>query len=113
MAAKIVGFNMHAVSKKTGICVTANDWAHKDMFRNACMDAAVRLGIDDPETLMTKRQASKFMRGKGIVYETIMKDGLKKPEPKPEITRKITVGTGAKKVEAEAPQVLTQAFTFI
>ena len=113
MAAKIVGFNMRAVSKKTGICVTANDWVSNDMFKNACIDAAIKLDMDNPDALMTKRQASKFMRGKGIVYETIMKDGLKKPEPKPEITRKITVGTGAKKVEAEAPQVLTPAFTFI
>lgn len=98
MAAKIVGFNMRAVSKKTGICVTANDWAHKDMFRNACMDAAIKLNIDDPESLMTKRQASKFMRGKGLVYETVMADVLKKT------THKVTMGT-------KTPQANTPALT--
>jgi len=41
------------------------------LFTGACAKAAEKLEID-VANLITKRQASKFYRGTGIVYNTIM-----------------------------------------
>lgn len=67
MGIKVVGF-----TKKVDSYQTAAGIMKTDLFRNSCTKTAKKLGVT-LEGLITKRQASKFHRGKGIVFKTIMK----------------------------------------
>jgi len=64
--AKIVGFN-RKLSKKFR---TVANWANDPIFINACKETATKLGVKQ-STLLTKRQASKFINGRGVVIKTI------------------------------------------
>lgn len=76
MAARIVGMNIRAANKERARkhgkkFRTAADWMKEPMFIGACKKVAAELEVSE-SSLLTKRQASKFMRGTGIVYQKSM-----------------------------------------
>lgn len=111
MAAKVIGFNVRAAAKKSGAHVTASDYQENEIFRNACGLASEILDVPVDE-LNTRRQASKFMRGRGLVYDLVVKgrtEKVEKPEP--------VLAAASKKAgqfdEMVAHQNLVPAFTLI
>ena len=62
---KIIGFT----NKVDGYQTITGKQSTK-VFMNACKTTADKTGAP-LESLKTKRQASKFFRGKGVVYQTI------------------------------------------
>jgi hypothetical protein len=79
--AKIVGFNGKAAEKARVRRGLANkfksvaDWLKDPLFLGACQKTAEKLEMDLAgfEALKTKRQVSKFLNGKGLVYTTTIK----------------------------------------
>ena len=93
-AAKILGFNgtigksvRKVEAGKVTIRVrTVAELLDDPLFANSVSEAASRLADTDPKgravseiraELHTKRQASKFFRGEGVVYKTVMEGGEK------------------------------------
>lgn len=66
MAAKITGF-----MKKVDGYSTNKGKMNQTMFVNACKALAEKTG-GKAEMYITKRQAGKFFRGEGIVYQSII-----------------------------------------
>ena len=71
MAAKIIGFDRKIIRFKTN-----TERLNETVFKNACMELAKKLNPDDWPTEMaklnTRRQASKFFNGAGIVYNEMI-----------------------------------------
>ena len=63
---KVIGFSKKIAGK------TNKEYLGSPAFCEACLKTARILKIEDT-ILRTKRQASKFSRGKGLVYETTVK----------------------------------------
>jgi hypothetical protein len=63
---KVIGFSKKIAGK------TNKEYLKSASFGVACSRAASVLGIETAK-LYTKRQASKFSRGKGLVYTTTIK----------------------------------------
>lgn len=112
MAAKVIGFNVRAAAKKSRTIITASDWRKNELFKGACVKASEILNIPVDE-LNTRRQASKFMRGRGLVYNLVVKSRAEKVE-KPESVLVASSEKKAKQPEDTVPcQSLNAAFTLI
>ncbi len=61
---KIIGF-----TKKVDGFQTRTGFMSSVLFTNACKTTAKRLGMEINE-LVSKRQAGKFLKGEGIVFNT-------------------------------------------
>jgi hypothetical protein len=65
MAAKIIG-------RKPNLSRCTNkEYTQTESFQDAAVKVAELLGEENPNKFITVRQASKFRRGTGIVYQTI------------------------------------------
>lgn len=62
---KIIGF-----IKRVDGYQTARGFINSATFKNACLEAATVTGIP-PSALCTQRQARKFLKAKGIVFQHI------------------------------------------
>lgn len=71
MTAKIIGFSRKIYRFKTNA-----ERLNETIFKNACMELAKKLNPNDWPTemakLKTRRQASKFFNGSGIVYNEMI-----------------------------------------
>jgi len=65
--AKIIGF-----TKKVDGFQTRAGFMSSTIFTNACKTTAMKLGTEMTE-LFSKRQAGKFLKGEGIVFNTAIK----------------------------------------
>jgi len=68
--ARVVGFDKKLSKKFKRMA----DWINNPLFLNACTQTAEKLGVD-VNALRTKRQASKFIRGEGIVFKNSIAEG--------------------------------------
>lgn len=70
MNARIIGNNPDAV-RKYAKEKTAEEWKDHPMFVNACKNLASEMN-EDWLKYCTKRQARRFKRGTGIVYNSVI-----------------------------------------
>lgn len=71
MAAKVIGFNSRIALKG----MTAAEIKKCHTFKMAAAETAAKLHLtpEQYDSLLTVRQAAKFRRGAGLVYNTAMK----------------------------------------
>ncbi len=65
--ARVIGFT----NKVDGYRTRAG-FMSSAIFTNACKDTARKLGVN-MATLVTKRQAGKFLKGEGVVFNTAVR----------------------------------------
>lgn len=70
--AKVIGFNSTVALKSKAFRIRSNEQlVSNQIFAGACAKVA-EINEIPIETYLTARQASKFRRGKGIVYKSII-----------------------------------------